>query len=177
MARRLVSVLCSVALLGGMTGCAPQQYGSPQEAAANACSALGTKALQGALIGGVGGAAGGAAIGAAAGRGRGAAIGAGIGLLAGALGGLAVGNRLDRDDCAQAQIALQQAATAPTGRVASWRSPTGSYGSFTPVSANFDRNGQTCRSFRTNTVLTGHEPVEDQGVTCRDTAGDWHRVA
>lgn len=175
--KHLASIVCSVALLGGTAGCAPQQYGSPQEAAANACSALGTKALQGALVGGVGGAAGGAAIGAAAGRGKGAAIGAGIGLLAGALGGLAVGNQLDRNDCAQAQIALQQAATAPTGQVASWRSPTGSYGSYTPISANFSRNGQTCRSFRTNTVITGHEAVTDQGITCRDSAGDWHREA
>lgn len=177
MARRFISALCSVALVGGMAGCAPQRYGSPQEAAANACSALGTKALSGALIGGLGGAAGGAAIGGAAGRGKGAAIGAGVGLLAGALGGLAVGSQLDRNDCAQAQIALQQAATAPVGQVASWRSPTGSYGSYTPVSATFDRNGQVCRQFRTNTVITGHEPVQDQGVTCRDTAGDWHRVA
>ncbi len=157
------------------SGCA-QPYGSPQEAAANACRALGTKALSGALIGGLGGAAGGAAIGALAGHGRGAAIGAGAGALAGILGGLVVGNQLDRDDCAQAQVAMAQAAQDPTGVGVTWHSPTGSYGTYTPVSAAFTQNGQACRQFHSTAVITGHAPVEDSGVTCRDATGDWHRV-
>lgn len=175
--KRCRSLLLPVAVVSAClsSGCAPQ-YNSPQEAAANACRALGPKALSGALIGGLGGAAGGAAIGAAAGRGRGAAIGAGVGALAGVLGGLTVGNQLDRNDCAQAQIALAQAAQAPLGQSTVWESPTGSHGSYTPVGVQFAQNGQTCRQFRSTSVIAGHAPVEDTGVTCRDAAGDWHRV-
>jgi surface antigen len=176
MMRPLVSSLTAVALLGSLTaGCAPQ-YNSPQQAAANACSALGPKAMSGALIGGLGGAAGGAGIGALAGGGRGAAVGAGIGAIAGVLGGYLAGGSLDQNDCAQAQIALQQAANGALNRPVSWRSPTGSYGTYTPVSANFVQNGATCRRFQTNTVIHDHAPVDDTGVTCRDANGDWRRV-
>jgi surface antigen len=168
--------LMMTALLCGLSiGCAPQ-YKTPEEAAANACSALGPRALSGALIGGLGGAAGGAAIGAAAGGGRGAAIGAGAGLLAGVIGGLATGHHLDQNDCAQARIALQQASTAAVGYVAYWNSPTGSHGTFTPVGENFSQNGRVCRSIRSDVQIQGHQPVQDVGVTCRNDNGDWTRV-
>jgi surface antigen len=128
------------------------------------------------LIGGLGGAATGAAIGAAAGGGRAAGIGAGVGLLAGVIGGLAVGHNLDQNDCAQAQIALRQAATASTGYMASWSSPTGSHGAFTPVGDNFTQNGRICRRIRSDVEIQGHQPVDDVGVTCRTDNGDWVRV-
>lgn len=157
-------------------GCAPQ-YKTPEEAAANACSALGPRALSGALIGGLGGAAGGAAIGGATGGGRGAAIGAGIGLLAGVVGGLAVGHNLDQNDCAQARIALQQVSTEAAGYVAYWNSPTGSHGSYTVTSDNFTQNGRVCRHIRSDFQISGHQPMEDSGITCRTDSGDWERVA
>jgi surface antigen len=177
---KAVSGVLAVGLIGLLnTGCATRQYSSPQEAAANACSAMGPKALSGALIGGLGGAAAGAGIGAAAGGGRGAAIGAGLGLAAGIIGGLAVGNRLDQNDCAQAQIALAQAAEAAPGQAISWRSPTGSYGSYTPsapIYADASTPGRVCRQFSETVVIKGHEPVQDTGTTCRDGDGDWHRI-
>jgi surface antigen len=161
------------------TGCATQQYTSPQQAASNACSALGPKALSGGLVGGLGGAAAGAGVGAAAGGGRGAAIGAGLGLAAGIIGGLAVGNSLDQNDCAQAQIALAQAAQGAAGQPVAWLSPTGSHGTYTPAAAIYvDASvaGRVCRQFAGTQVIQGHEPVRDSGTICRDGEGDWRRV-
>lgn len=176
-ARKTTSLLATASLLCSLSaGCAPQ-YKTPEEAAANACSALGPRAMSGALLGGLGGAASGAAIGGASGGGRGAAIGAGVGLLVGLIGGLAVGHHLDQNDCAQAQIALQQAATASDGYMASWSSATGSHGAFTPVGDNFTQNGHICRRIHSDVQLQGHQPVEDEGVTCRTDNGDWVRVS
>lgn len=169
--------LMVVALSSGLlSGCA-QPYGSAQEAAANACSAIGPKALSGALIGGLGGAAGGAAIGGATGSGRNAAIGAGLGLAAGLIGGLAFGNQMDQRDCSQARYALAQMGSAPVGRVVGWSSPSGSTGRFTPVSeARVGPDGRLCRQFTANTALAGRAPVQETGTVCRDAQGDWQRV-
>ncbi len=176
-APRLTVTLAAASLLCVLgTGCAPQ-YGTPQEAAASACSALGPRALSGALIGGLGGAAGGAAIGAAAGGGRAAGIGAGVGLAAGLLSGLVVGHRLDQNDCARAQFALQQAASAPVGQVAYWSSPTGSRGAFAPVSDTFVQDGRFCRRVRSDVQLQGHAPVNDVALACRTSEGDYVRVS
>ncbi len=162
-----------------LSGCASRQYASPQEAANNACSALGPKALSGSLIGGLGGAAAGAGLGAAAGGGRGAAIGAGVGLLVGLIGGLAAGSHLDQSDCAQAQIALAQAAQGGIGQAVFWTSPTGSYGTYTPSAmlyADTSAPGRMCRRFTGTLVIKGRDPVQDSGVTCRDAGGDWYRM-
>ncbi len=175
-APRLATTLAACSLLCALAaGCAPQ-YATPQEAAAGACSALGPRALSGALIGGLGGAAGGAAIGAAAGGGRAAGIGAGVGLAAGLLSGLVIGHHLDQNDCARAQFALQQAASAPVGQVAYWSSPTGSRGAFTPVSDTFVQDGRFCRQLRSKFQLQGHAPVSDAALVCRTSDGDYVRV-
>jgi surface antigen len=168
-------VIAAILLCGSAASCAPQ-YATPEQAAANACSALGPRALSGALIGGLGGAAGGAAIGAAAGGGRGAAIGAAAGLLVGIIGGLSMGHQLDQNDCAQARIALQQAGTSAVGYVAYWNSPTGSHGTFTPLGDTFTQNGRVCRSIRSDFQIQGRQPVQDVGVTCRTDSGDWFRM-
>ena len=173
------AVMATVFVCTLVSGCASRQYASPQEAAANACSALGPKARTGSLIGGLGGAAAGASIGAASGGGKGAAIGAGVGLLVGLIGGLAVGNQLDQSDCRQAQIALAQAAQGPAGQAVSWSSPTGSYGTYTPnamLYADTSAPGRMCRRFTGTMVMKGHDPVQDSGLTCRDEGGDWHRM-
>ena len=158
------------------TGCASRPYSSPQEAAQNACRALGPKALSGALIGGLGGGALGAGVGAAAGGGRGAAIGAGIGLLGGLVAGLAVGSQADQRDCAAAQAALAQLTTQPVGVPAMWHSPSGSYGSYTPVSAEYAQGPQFCRQVRETTAIAGHQPTESTGVACRQPNGDYQTM-
>lgn len=158
------------------TGCTNRAYSSPQEAAQNACQALGPKALSGGLIGGLGGGALGAGLGAAAGGGRGAAIGAGIGLVAGLVGGLIAGDQVDRRDCVAAQQALAQLATQPIGVSATWRSPSGSYGAYTPISAEYAAGPKVCRQIRESTNIVGHQPVETAGVTCRDPNGDYSTV-
>jgi surface antigen len=157
-------------------GCANRPYSSPQEAAQNACSALGPKAISGALIGGLAGGALGAGVGAAAGGGRGAAIGAGIGLLGGLVTGLAVGKQADQRDCVAAQTALAQLATQPTGVPVNWSSPSGSYGSYTPISAEYAQGNQFCRQARESTNIVGHQPVQSGIVTCRDANGDYQTV-
>jgi predicted lipid-binding transport protein (Tim44 family) len=165
-------------VVSGMTGgCTNRPYSSPQEQAANACQALGPKALSGALIGGLGGAAAGAAIGGAAGGGRGAGIGALAGLGAGLIGGFVVGKQLDQQDCIQAQAALQQVGSAGVGQAVYWTNPaTGSHGAYTPVSATYDANGQVCRQVRADYYMKNHQPVTgDTGVVCRTPEGDWVR--
>ncbi|MGD0107391.1 MAG: hypothetical protein ABSC06_25635 [Rhodopila sp.] len=155
------------------SGCANRPYSSPQEAAQNACSALGPKAISGALIGGLGAGALGAGIGAAAGGGRGAALGAGIGLLGGLVGGLVVGKQADQRDCSAAQLALAQMARQPIGVAAMWHSPSGSYGSYTPTGAEYAQGSQFCRQVRQSTNMVGHQPVETSVVACRNANGDY----
>jgi surface antigen len=159
------------------TGCA-NQYGTPEEAAKNACSALGPKALSGSLVGGAVGAAGGAAIGAAAAGGKGAGIGALVGLAAGLVAGAVSGNMLDRRDCEIAQAALQAAATAPIGHNERWANPsTGSSGLYTPVGAEYSANGTVCRPIRADYYMADRQPVlGESGVVCRSPLGDWARV-
>jgi surface antigen len=171
-----VLLTVSVSTVGLTPGCTNQPYSSPQEAAQNACRALGPKAISGALIGGLGGAALGAGIGAAAGGGRGAGIGAGIGLLGGLVTGLAVGSRADQRDCAAAQAALAQMTTQPVGVPAMWRSPSGSYGSYTPTGPEYAQGGQFCRPVRESTNIVGHAPVQSGGVACRDANGDYQTM-
>jgi surface antigen len=179
--RRLSTTALSACLLVPMlaSGCANRQYATPEEAIANSCSALGTKALSGALIGGVAGAAGGAAIGAAAGNGKGAAIGAGVGLLVGIAAGLAAGHHTDQQDCQQAQIALQQMSNQPVNQLVAWANPaTGSHGSYTPVGLEYTSNDHVCRQFKADYTMEKNAPVYgDTGVVCRTAAGDWARVA
>ncbi len=159
-------------------GCA-QQYATPQQAAADSCSALGPRALSGALIGGAAGAGTGALIGGLAGHsGTDALIGAGIGLGVGLLAGGIVGHNLDQRDCAVAQNALQQIGDVPTGQQVPWTDPaTGNKGDFTPTAAVYtDPSGQICRPISADYYISGHQPVVGEtGNVCRDSHGDWYR--
>ncbi len=169
------AVLISATLLGG---CA-QNYDTAQQAAASSCSALGPRAMSGALIGGAVGAGAGAGIGALAGGGRGAAIGALGGLVIGAIAGLAEGHNLDARDCAAAQTALQRVGTIPTGQTVSWSDPnTGSHGLYVPVSDRYAAPGnEICRRIQASYYINGRAPVEgDTGVVCRKPNGDWFRL-
>lgn len=172
-----VVIIVGIATTALASGCTNRAYNSPEEQAQNACQALGPKALSGTLIGGLGGAAGGAGIGALAGGGRGAAIGAGIGALAGIIGGLAVGHHLDARDCYEAQQALAQIRNVPTGRAVVWHSPTGSYGSYTPISAEYAGPNDTfCRKLNQQVKLNGHQPSISTVVTCRTPEGNYETV-
>jgi surface antigen len=173
------AALClAVVAMISVGGCATRQYATPEEAVKSACSSLGPKAASGALIGAAAGAAGGGLIGAAAGNTKGALIGAGLGLLVGAIAGGAAGHNLDQQDCAQAQIALQQMQTLPTGQSVAWSSPTGSHGSITAFTDDYEVGGRVCRRIRSDVYLQNHEPVYgDEGVVCRDANGDWARVS
>lgn len=166
----------SLALL--MSGCADRPYNSPEEQAHNACQALGPKTLSGALIGGLGGAAGGAGLGALAGGGKGAAIGAGIGVLAGLIGGAIVGNQIDKRDCYEAQLALQQIRYKDVGQVAAWNNTatgsSGSYTALTPESAY--ANGRICRQVRQDTTLKDQAPTSQMLLTCRTADGNYESV-
>ena len=175
--RKCVSVLLIAAFSYVLVGCANRQYATPDEAIQNACSAFGPKALSGALIGGAVGAAGGAAIGAGVGGGRNAALGALAGLAAGVIAGAIVGNITDKRDCQEAQLALQQMATASTGTRVAWNSVSGSYGAFTPMSDATTANGRTCREVRSDYYIKNHQPVVGEpGLVCRSANGDWGRV-
>lgn len=158
------------------TGCATQPYSSPQQAAANACHALGPKALGGALIGGLGGAGLGAASGAAFGGGKGAAIGAGIGLLGGLVAGMITGSQADSRDCAAAQAALAQLTITPTGQTIGWHSPSGSAGTYTPTGDEYASNSQLCRPLRLSTAIINHQPVLSNAIACRNPDGDYQTV-
>jgi len=160
-----------------ITSCANRQYATPEEAAEHACSALGPKALSGALVGGLAGAAGGAAIGAAAGGGRNAGYGALAGLVTGLLVGAIAGHTADHRDCEAAQAAIQQAGMASVGTRIAWNSASGSYGSIMPVSEAQTVNGRVCREIRSDYYIKNHEPVVGEpGLVCRTSNGDWARV-
>ena len=169
-------MLGAVSAIAVTPGCADRPYSSPQEAAQNACRALGPKALSGAAIGALGGGALGAGLGAAAGGGRGAVIGAGVGLLGGLVTGLIVGSHADQRDCAAAQTALAQMTTQPINIPAMWRSPSGSYGSYTPLSTEYAQDGQFCRQVRQSTNIVGHQSTESTGIACRQPNGDYQTM-
>jgi len=170
--------LAGISLTTVTAGCTNQPYSSPQEQAQNACRAFGPKTLSGGLIGTLGGAAGGAGIGALAGGGKGAAIGAGVGAFAGLLGGMIAGNQMDKQDCYQAQVALQQIRFKPVGQSVAWANPaTGSFGSYTPLTAETAQpNGRLCRQVRQDTTLKGHQATSQAELTCRDANGDYMAV-
>jgi len=175
---RVPALAVGLSAIALTSGCTERPYSSPQEQAQNACQAFGPKTLSGGLIGALGGAAGGAGIGALAGGGKGAALGAGIGAVTGLFGGMIAGNQLDKQDCYQAQLALQQIRYKSIGQGVSWTNPaTGSYGSYTPLTSETSiPNGQLCRKVRQDTTLKGHQATSQVELTCRDANGDYTNV-
>jgi len=162
---------------GSISGCA-HNYATPEEAAKDACSAFGPKAMSGALIGGALGAGTGAAVGGSSGNGKEAAAGALVGLLVGVIAGAVAGNIADKGDCEQAKLALQQMEATPTGTAITWNNPaSGSHGTYTPVSDTKTINGHVCREIRADYYLKNHQPVDGEpDLVCRTDSGDWARV-
>jgi surface antigen len=101
-----------------------------------------------------------------------------IGGVAGAALGGIVGKTMDQRDCEQAQVALRQAATVPTGQQIAWNSPaTGNHGTFTPVSdPATNPNGQTCRQYKRDSIIGGQQTGGDIGIVCRTPDGDYQSV-
>jgi surface antigen len=94
---------------------------------------------------------------------------------AAAVGG-AIGKRLDRVDCNQARLAMQQMASSPVGTPVTWTNPEsgnrGSYIAKTDIAPN--ATGQLCRAYREIVVLKDGSAAEREGLPCRDADGDWH---
>jgi surface antigen len=91
-----------------------------------------------------------------------------------------VGASLDQQDCAQAQLALQQMANQPTGQQIPWsNSNSGDHGALTPTSnAIVAANGQLCRNYHTDAVAKDGSVTSHDGLTCRDAStGDWKAVS
>lgn len=179
--RVLKTILIWPALLSlALVGSCAQNYGSLQQAASSSCSALGPRALSGALIGGASGAALGASLGALAGHGNrnDAMIGALAGLLVGSAIGGVEGKRLDERDCGAAQLALQKVGNQPSGAVVGWKdTSTGNHGAYRVVSDKYTASsGEICRRIQANYYMHGHKPVDgDPGVICRTPQGNWVR--
>lgn len=173
-----LAYMASISLMTMTAGCTNRPYSSPEEQAQNACHAFGPKTLSGGLIGTLGGAAGGASIGAIAAGGKGAAIGAGVGAFAGLLGGMIAGNQMDKQDCYQAQVALQQIRYKTVGQPVAWSNPTtGSFGSYTPLTAEtVQSSGKLCRQIRQDTTLKGRQATSQVELTCRDSDGNYTAV-
>ena len=57
-----------------------------------------------------------------------------------------------------------------------WRSPSGSYGSYTPISAEYAQGPQFCRQVRVNANIAGRQPTQSNAVTCRQPGGDYQGV-
>jgi surface antigen len=89
---------------------------------------------------------------------------------------MSIGSQADQRDCAAAQAALAQLTTQPIGVAATWTSPSGSHGDFTPVSAEYAQGTQFCRKVRANTDIVGHAPVQTTGIACRDANGDYQTM-
>jgi surface antigen len=155
-ARRLGSVLCLLALMTGLVGCASVQD-NPKTA-----------------LGGLGGAAVGGLMAAALGGG-GAGIAAGV-IGGGLLGGF-LGNVLDdRDKERQARTTQMALETAPSGRASTWNNPdNGHTGSVTPTRTYQNAQGQYCREFTQN-VSIGGQQHQAYGTACRQPDGTWKIV-
>jgi surface antigen len=162
-----------ILVASSLSGCATNQQNQAGGSSSASCSALGPKALTGAVAG----AAGGAAIGALAGKNaKGALIGAGAGLLVGLLAGKA----LDSHDCELAKAALQQMSSTPTGQQIAWNNPaTGNKGTLTPTGdAAPAPDGRICRPYKRDVTLkTGEQTAGDLGTTCRTANGDWEAIS
>lgn len=171
------TIFIGMGLVSLTPGCANQPYSSPQQQAQNACQAFGPKTLSGMAVGGLVGGVGGAGIGAAAGGGKGALIGGLVGLGAGLLAGSAIGHSYDVRDCQQAQLALVQLRYSPVGQPIQWSNPTtGSYGSYTATSAEYQQNGQFCRQARQTATFKGSTAQPQQVLTCRQPDGNYKSV-
>jgi surface antigen len=84
---------------------------------------------------------------------------------------------MDQRDCAQAQLALARIRDLPVGQPVTWQSPTGSYGAYTPVSAEFrGPNNTFCRNVNQEATLAGHEPTQSIVMTCRTPSGNYETV-
>lgn len=172
--RKVSTALAGIAVISNLlAGCAqaPKANATPQEQAEASCAAFGPKTQTGALLGALAG----ALIGGIKGGGKGALIGGASGAAAGGL----VGKIMDHNDCQAAQVAMRQMETAKIGAPIAWNNPTtGNSGVFVPTTAPApSANGQVCRNYTRQAIVSGQASGVEQGVTCRDANGDWVAVS
>ncbi|WP_158921248.1 hypothetical protein [Acidisphaera sp. S103] len=72
---------------------------------------------------------------------------------------------------------MAQMTTQPIGVPVTWRSPSGSYGSYTPTGAEYAQGSQFCRQVRQSTNIVGHQSVDSGAVACRDANGDYQTIS
>jgi surface antigen len=93
---------------------------------------------------------------------------------AGALVGGFLGNRLDERDKRMAREAANKAfESGRTGQSTEWSNPdTGNSGSVTPTKTYQLANGQYCRMYTQDIVVSG-ETHQTHGTACRKSDGTW----
>ena len=125
------------------------------------------KAVMGAVLG----AAAGAGIAAIAGGNPGAIVASAVG--GGLVGGF-VGKKLDDRDKRMASEAAQRAfENSRTGESAEWSNPdSGNSGTVTPTRTYQIANGQYCRQYTQEIMISG-ERHETHGTACRRADGSW----
>lgn len=176
MRRVMLTIISSAVAVMPFGGCATGGAHSqePAQQAEASCPFFSSKMLQGAVIGG---AAGGAV---AAGTSKNKSTSDILtGIFVGAAAGGLVGKMLDKKDCDNARLAMQQMGGARVGAPIAWRNPeSGNSGTFVATSPTAaSASGQLCRSYRQTLVLRDGKSKEQEGTTCRDANGDWHPVA
>lgn len=128
------------------------------------------------VLGGLGGAAVGGLLGSQVGSGSGQNVAIGVGVLLGALAGSEIGSSLDNADKAAAQLANQQARSAPIGETIDWNNPdSGNSGSVTPVRDGYSSGGRYCREYQ-QTIVVGGQEQKAFGTACQSPDGDWEVV-
>ena len=152
---KLKTVTAAMLVLLFVAGCEGSQYGTKQ------------------TLGGLGGAAAGGLLGAQFGSGSGRLAATAAGVLIGALVGSEIGRTMDRVDQQKANIAVNQAHTAPIGETIAWSNPdTGNHGTVTPTREGTATSGEYCREFQ-QTVTVGGKVQDAYGVACRQEDGSW----
>jgi surface antigen len=125
------------------------------------------------LIGGILGGVTGGVIGSQVGKGSDRTAVTIGGTIVGVLIGGAIGRSMDEADHACVAHTLEQ---APPGHAVTWSDPDGRHYRVVPADAYEDRQGRTCREYRTMATIGGHNQ-QFYGVACRDSDGTWQQVS
>ncbi len=124
-------------------------------------------------VGGLGGAIAGGLLGAQFGKGNGQIVAAATGAVLGGFLGSEVGRYMDDEDKRKADVAYDQAQTAPVGQTIAWNNPdSGNSGTVTPVRDGTSTAGEYCREYQQSVVIGG-KTEEAYGTACRQPDGSW----
>jgi surface antigen len=124
------------------------------------------------LIGGILGGVAGGVVGSEVGKGSNRTAVTIGGTIVGVLIGGAIGRSMDEADHACVAHTLEQ---APPGHAVTWSDPDGGHYRVVPFDLYEDRQGRTCREYRTTAIIGGRNQ-ELYGTARRDADGNWQRV-